>query len=705
MKKVLSILLAILLSFNSLSTVCAEGNPGVTSPIKLDVVAPQTVTIGEGYSTQIPVEVKNFSPEYVSKVSAQAYIDNPDKAYIQDNGYIFQNTELNSEKSGYGSFYIRTDADFTTKTVPIQIKLRYYDEANGLHEQTETIYVRVEAPEKPAKPVNPALEITQEARMWQGEVEAGKAFTAAFNVKNTGDAVAKNIKLSVEGLENGKVTVAKGLSTADITSLAPGEDKPVFFDLKTFPTTPAGSYMLTLKYSFVGEGEETKAPKEGSYGFSIDIKKTATEKALLEFANISFPTGTISRNQSASISFDVVNKSKKNIKNVTVTAMSQNAANLASKSVSTVKTDLMEAGKSYHYKFDFIASVAAETGNYPVDLKVSYIDENGETPVEITQIVGVFVKAPKPADPNAKDQSPIPKLIIEEYSFAPEIIEAGEPFNMHLTLYNTNATKSVRNIKIFLTSDIKESVSNSGDNSSSSTQSSGGGSTASVFTPVGSSNTFYVNEIKPGQRVEKEITLTTVPDTAAKTYTVVANFEYEDAKANKYEATEQIGVPIIQKAKLEVGDIIPQGEFFVGQENPVTVDYFNTGKAVLYNVMVKISGDGMKFDTPTMYKGNFSPGSSEQFSVSVTPEKEGKNKFSITFSYEDSTGQKASEVREYEFETTEIMMDMPMEEMPPEKSGFNPLLLIVPALGVLIAATVIIYRKRKKKSDEEDLNL
>ena len=54
---------------------------------------------------------------------------------------------------------------------------------------------------------------------------------------------------------------------------------------------------------------------------------------------------------------------------------------------------------------------------------------------------------------------------------------------------------------------------------------------------VDSSNTFYIANIAPGARVEKEISFTTVPDTAAKTYTVVANFEYEDAKANKYTDT------------------------------------------------------------------------------------------------------------------------------------------------------------------------
>ena len=138
-----------------------------------------------------------------------------------------------------------------------------------------------------------------------------------------------------------------------------------------------------------------------------------------------------------------------------------------------------------------------------MELKVSYSDGADGT-LESTQIVGVFIKAPKPVDPNAKDTSPVPKLILEEYSFDPEIIEAGMPFKMHLKLYNTNAKKSVRNIKILLTSDAQESVSNNSNNSNNS-QSSGNNtpSTASVFTPVGSSNTFYVDEIKPGKRVEK----------------------------------------------------------------------------------------------------------------------------------------------------------------------------------------------------------
>lgn len=704
MKKITVYFLAILLLFNS-GVVQANSPTETPAPnLKLNVNAPQTINISDGTAAAVDITVSNPSNEAnIYGLSVQAFIENPDKVYIDGSGYAIQNSTIDAGGSfTSGTFYINAEKDFSTKSVPIKLNLRYYVN-NTFVEQDETIYVRVVAPERP---VNPAIEITK-SPAWVGSVAPSQGFEVPFTIRNTGDSVAKNIKVSLEGLESGKITLAKGLSTVDITSLESGGSTPIAFNLKSDPSTPAGSYMLTLKYSFVGE-DTTKAPTEGSYSFTIDVLKISKTSGNLDFKNITFPTKLLSQNQATNISFDLVNSGKAPVHNVTVTATSQDQSGLASKSVSKIITKNISNGKSTHYSFDFISTPSAETRNYPVELKFSYKDDNDQV-VEASQIVGVFVKAPKPVDPNAKDESSVPKLIIEEYSFTPEIIEAGSPFTMHLKLYNTNAKKSVRNIKIFLTSDAQESVSNNQNNSNNSQQnsssnSSDSSSTASVFTPVGSSNTFYVDEIKPGKRVEKEITLTTVPDTVAKTYTVMANFEYEDSKANKYQATEQIGVPVVQKAKLDIGDVVPQGEFFVGQENPVTVDYFNTGKASLYNVMVKINGKHMKFDVPSSYKGNFSPGSSEQFTVSVTPEKAGKNKFEIEFSYEDSTGKKESIKREYAFDVQESSPMEPLDEVKDE-GGFNPLFIIIPLLLIAAVAGVIFYKKHKNKQADEDLKL
>ena len=49
----------------------------------------------------------------------------------------------------------------------------------------------------------------------------------------------------------------------------------------------------------------------------------------------------------------------------------------------------------------------------------------------------------------------------------------------------------------------------------------------SVFTPVQSSNTFYIDKLEPGETSEKEMVMYTIPDAKAKTYVVKAIFEYE----------------------------------------------------------------------------------------------------------------------------------------------------------------------------------
>lgn len=701
MKKFLTIFLSLILTFTSFPSLVSASSM-TTNDGKLDVVANQTIDLGEGGSANIPVTIKNNMLQGTAKkVTAQASILNPDKVFIGGDGFILngnENISLGSVKNG--TFNIYTEKDFTTKTVPVTITLKYYVN-DQFQTQTETIYVRVNAPEKP---INPAIEIRKVDSLWIDTQEAGRDFQVPFEVVNTGDTIAKNIKISLEGLKDNTITLTNGLSTQDITSLSPGQSQFITYNLKSNKALAAGSYMLTLKYSLTSEGG--KAPINGDYSFSFNIKKPSQEPSTIEFKNVTFPKGAISRNQTANIGFDLVNTGRLQAKNLKVSALSDNQASLASKSVSQVLLKSLAPGESKHFNFSFIASPSAATGNYPVTLKADFYDESSNDLQSSSQIAGVFIKAPKEKQPGEKDNSPTPKLIIEDYYFEPNVIEAGKPFKMYLKFYNTNTKKAVKNIKIFLTSDTQESVPQGDSNSSGRSMSGGSAPTASVFTPTESSNTFYIANINPGKKVDKEITLTTVPDTAAKTYTVVANFEYEDAEANKYTDTAQIGVPVIQQAKLDVGEILPQSEFMLGMDTNLSVDYYNTGKAVLNNVMVKISGEGLKFDTPTYYKGAFNPGSSDNFSVNITPESPGHKKFVITWTFEDSMGEKQEVTRDFEFDVA----DMPKEdegtqEVAPKKSGIlgkiiGGLVLIGAAVG-----TVILIKKRKNKKDNEDMSL
>ena len=700
MKKIIVYVLALILLIGSYPVgTYAEGENTNNSNVKLIVRANQTVQLGDGEAASIGVTIENPTDSKIETLTAKATIENPDKVYIDGDGNLFRGAkDLSDIKSASGEFRIYADRDFVSKTVPIKIEMNFYLN-NQLLTQTETIYVRVNAPEKPQ---NPAIEISKVDSLWLDSVEPGVEFQVPFEVKNTGDATAKNIKLELDGLKNEEITLAKGLSTIDITNLNPGESKFVYYNLTSNRKIKGGSYLLNLKYTINNEGG--KAPTTGQYSFNIKMLEFKVNPSTLEFKNVTFPKGNIGRNQTATISFDLVNTGKFAAKDVYVTATPQTTDAIASKSVSKIITDVIGVGESKHYSFDFIVSPSAATNNYPIELKASFIDDSTPDRQETTQIAGIFVKAPK--ESAEKDQGPVPKLIIEEYSFEPSIIEAGKPFKMYLRLYNTNAKKAVKNIKIFLTSDVQESANNQG------TQGGGGAaasSSASVFTPIGSSNTFYVPSISAGAKVDKEITLTTVPDTAAKTYTIVANFEYEDANSNKYSATEQIGVPVVQQAKLDVGEILPQAEFAVGTETPISVDFYNTGKATLYNVLVKITGKGLKFDTPTYYKGNFGTGSSDQFSVNVTPEEAGHKKFEITFTFEDSTGQTQTETREYEFNVEDYSIpediNEPIPEAPSGGISIGKIAASIIGLALLVALGVFIKRRRDKKREDDELNI
>lgn len=708
MKKITSILLAfiMLITINTYAT-------GKEDYGKIIVSVNQTINMAANGSQQVPVtiNINNMKGIEVTNLTLKASIKDPDKVYIAGDGYLYNGSDkvfdarLNNNLTDgkfTGYFDIVTESDFVGGTIPVTLDLQY-DIGGERVTQQETIYVRINGRS------NPAIEIKKVDTFWINEQEAGKEFQVPFQVTNTGDAPANNIKISLDGLKSKEITLANGLSTADITTLNPGETQYITFNLKSDKSMAPGTYMLNLDYTFSGYGADAnktneQAPKTGKYQFSFNITKSQQEPSALEFKNIKFPTGILYRNSKATISFDLENTGRLVAKNLKVQANSQDQNGLASRTVSIIQLKELAPGEKKNFSYDFMVTPSAETKNYPVELKVEYTDDSKAEAQSTSQIVGVFVKAPTDKNDGKPVNESTPKLIIEDYYLEPQTIEAGKPFKLYLKFFNTNAKKAVKNIKIFLTSDTQESVG-SGENG----QPRGAMPTASVFTPVDSSNTFYIANIAPGARVEKEISFTTVPDTAAKTYTVVANFEYEDAKANKYTDTAQIGVPVVQQAKLEVGDVLPQGEFMLGSETPLSIDYYNTGKANLSNVMIKIKGEGLKFDTPSYYKGAFAPGSQDTFLVNVTPETPGQKKVELVWTFEDSMGVTQEIKKEYEFTVEDIPQmdenDMNGQDM---KGGGGSKLLFKILGGVAVAAAAIggaFFIHKKKKKEDEDLTI
>ena len=107
-----------------------------------------------------------------------------------------------------------------------------------------------------------------------------------------------------------------------------------------------------------------------------------------------------------------------------------------------------------------------------------------------------------------------PKLIITKYTMSPTMAQAGQEFKLTMTFLNTNEKKSVNNIKISLSADVTGSAGIgtgvTGENSRN--------QVGNTFTPVGSSNTFYINRIDPQKEAENTITIFVGPTIQSQNY-------------------------------------------------------------------------------------------------------------------------------------------------------------------------------------------
>lgn len=642
----------------------------------LTISSSRTVSGKAGKSTYIPVTVKNSSDEVAVDITATAEIEGDSPITIEDSGYETI-SKLREGKTKKIEFKVSIDEFAENKTYPVKIKFQFYNDYGIAFTSYENVYVKVED-----KNTKPLISIEQ-VNVTPNKAQPGEPILVGLELKNNGTLDAKDIKVSLDGMSNDTFAPSSGLSTKYIEKISGGRREYIHFEIIASNKLSGGNHGLDINLKYKDGNNESY---EDSNKFFVNVASNKGRGSNLIIENLTYPEGAVKANKDVTIGFNIKNMGKIDAKNIKVSVESSDQNGIVPKTVSIKKINSLSPNKSERLSFVFLTTKDAETRNYPINITVEYEDDlNEEEKHNLTQYVGVYVVK------DGDDGKTVPKLIIDKYSFEPSLVKAGENFNMNLSFFNTNSQKAVRNIKIFLTADEKTDPDSN----------SGGGN---VFTPVGSSNTFYIDNIPAKGRVEKNITMSTVPDAKAKTYTITANFEYEDSKGEQYTATELIGVPVVQQSKIEVGELNIPTEAFVGEPVPISVEFYNTGKVTLYNMMVKLEGD-FQTENGNYYVGNFETGNSEYFEGMVIPSEPGELTGNIVFSYEDSTG----EIIEIEKEFSLNVMDsMPMDEfpddMPPEEEarGIKKLLkskgfwITIVLIGAGIGG-FIFYKKKKKK--------
>lgn len=536
----------------------------------------------------------------------------------------------------------------------------------------------------------------------EANVVPGSYVAFGYEIENISDVLAKNVELNISGLAAAGLSVRGGTTTQKVKAIEAGKKIYLYYEMNVAKTAKFGSYEIKTDLSY--ESEFNKEPiKEETTAF-INIGGDASQDSQLIIQDLKFPSATLGVNKTFDVSFKIRNQGQSIAKRIRASAKSDDPSGVVSRTVSDILVRDLAPGEEETVSYKFFTTKGGSTKNYPINIKIEYLDDFTESkePKTVEQIVGVFLNNPENVGDGKDAKKSTPKLIIDRYEFEPKLPLAGNEFEMNLSFYNTNAKKAVKNIKIDLTSqDTSKSDSNTAG--------------SSVFTPVDSSNTFYIGRIAPSGKVEKTIKMFVVPDATAKTYNITANFEYEDDENNEYKSSENIGVPVYQESKLDIDPINYQTNAMVGDSIPINANFYNTGKVTLYNFKVTLTADNATVNNGTYYIGNFNSGGQDVYEGSIMPNEAGEIKGKLKFTYEDSTG----EVKEKEED-----INITVEEAPPMDPNAGPdgmplpdgamgdtpwykkpLFYIPVALVILGAIGFVVFKKLKNKKKEKDLKI
>jgi hypothetical protein len=644
---------------------------------KLIIESSSIPVAAAGETMKIPITVTNESRYSAKDISVKLTLsDSDDNPFeISSLNLVQSISSLNAKKSDGLIFSLKVKPYAEEKTYEINIQFSYYNSKNNLFASNEKIYVKV------TNSKNEPVLMIQDIKHSTYPVKAGGKFQVSFDAANVGGIDAKGVKVSVEGLNKDGFTLYSGVNSWYFDSIAGNGKKNITVDLVAADSMESGNHGLEIKLEYKDQRNNSYT---GSSSFFVNVQGES-KSSNVALKNISVMPKEVKVNENFTLSFDVHNEGKTAARNVKMTIKGDEG--IISKSPDVRIIENLAAGEQEKLEYILYANNEAKTQNYNILISLEYEDAEKEgSKYSVNQYAGVYV--------NGGNSKITPKIIISNYNFEPKLVRAGEEFSMDLTFMNTSMTKEVKNVKIYLTGIDSDKEGNV------------------VFTPVGSSNTFFVDSIKPKGTALRSITMFTIPDAQPKYYNITANIEYQDNDGTEYKAEELVGIPVIQQSKLDASEIGLPPEIYIGQPTPISLQYYNKGKTKLSNLMIKVEGD-FQIENGEAFIGNFESGSSDYYEAMITAMNPGTAAGKVVFSFEDPSGDEFTYEREFSINAIEMpQMEMPGGEMPmppvstKDKIMNNTIKNKFFWIGiVVIAAAVFTSRRLIRKKRRKDMDL
>lgn len=506
-----------------------------------------------------------------------------------------------------------------------------------------------------------------------------------LRLKNLGSIDVKNVNVELKGISLDGVTLKADSAKKVLRLIDSNSDDFVTYNISVSDKLSVSTHEMSIDVNYYDQYGTKYTETLPVY---LPIDSISNNLFDLDVKISSMPNKVVAGNE-FTIKFDLENKSNVSKKDLKITIKSD--ANLINKSQPVLIVNELKAGEKKSFVYTLISRTETETNNYPTYITVEKKDGSSTNP--LIKYLGVYIDG----ESGAKSK---PKIIIDSYDYGGDTVLAGEEFDLSIVFFNTSSSMGIRNAKVSVSVD------------------------ENAFAPVNSASSFFIDSIGSREKVTKVIRMKAKTDLAVKTYNVTTAIEYEDSLGNSYdinknpyEATESMGVPVMQEIRLEIEEIALVNMYFVYQPFELFTEFFNMGKSTLANMLITTEGD-FEVEDGKSFVGNFAPGSSEFYSCMIIPLNPGENTGVVKFEFEDAMGEKHVIEKQIAFNAMEMEENIGNEgdfnggdfggEFPidqePVKKGITIKGVLIVLVPLVIIVIVIINVRKRKKQREMDLD-
>ena len=619
--------------------------PIPVGPPIIRLLDPTQISMNAGAKKIVPISLRNAGLYRATNliVTARAEQQAPFTVEIKSDQDI---RSLQRGSTEILNLEFSVDSNATQGTYQVTLEYSYHNDARESFTGSDTINVRIDN-----ETISPVI-IISEYDVSSRKIESGSTFSVQGRLVNVTNQNATNIQVSVENFVDG-IGLINDSSVRYYKNTQELPKEPFNFNFSSSKELKTGSYPINFRIRYFGD-DGTEYTNEFVYYVYIENseeKEEEEEKAIIDVTGIHSPSNIVSLGEEFEITINLANTGLERARNIKVEAAQLSSGGdgeaIVPKTPSVQQIQALEVSEEGEVRFRFSPTKASKTQSYTIGFNVTYetgiISESGIRESDSFSVYsGVNVYNPEEEEEEEEEESEnrsVPKIIISRYSSEPNIVEAGQEFDLSLTFKNTSRESSVRNVKAFITVDEKSQEK------------------GNVFSPVNASNTFYIEEIQPNGESLQNLKLYTVPDAETRTYTILINFEYEDEEAYQYTAVEQVGIKVTQSTSLDTANFTIPSTVTLTDNIPIMFDFFNTGNVKLSNVKVHLEVVSGNFDLTgtSVFYGTLEPGMSDYYDNMISPMEAGTLEGKVVLSFNDDTG--SEHIEELPF-TVEVQEDM-----------------------------------------------